>query len=726
MKPLLLLLIPLFLHANILSPDAQAILRGTPMAGAKSLLRSGGTLSGMIMVNSSFDDGAFAQIGGEIVTRAGNVCTVNIPYDAVGKLTAVSGIEYFSPARKVQSRLDKALPAGGLILAHEGLAGGNAYSGEGVVVGIVDGGFDLSHPAFYDMTKGETRISRVWDQKAVSEGTPPAGYSYGREYKTKSEILDRALTAEFSSSHGTHVAGIAAGSRVDLGSVTSLGVAPEAELVFVATSFYDNGIVDGIRYVFDYAESVGKPAVVNLSLGSHYGPHDGSSAVDRVIEAFTGPGRIVVGSAGNERTYQVHLAKDASQSSVKSFFAVPYLEDYDKYMQQITVWGERDKNVAVGFSLYNSYGSLVSSSSSFSISEIISQGGITGTLNTQGDGECRYWVFATKKSPLNNRPELLIQLESPSKNVGTDFHVALELRGEGEIHSWTCLPDRDSIPDFYSNNLSGFVDGDTLFTVGEVGGTGRETITVASYNSRTSYTNLWNKPKKSFGLTEGDIAPYSSMGPTMDRRQKPDIAAPGDVLISALRSDYIDSTEKFDNIAYENSLNGVTHYYGGMSGTSMSAPFVTGTVALMLEANPALTPAQIKEILKQSAQHDDYTGAGSSGGSYSWGWGKVDVDAALKLVESRTTSTEKARAAAPTLRSMRSGSMELQMETPVVKTVDIRVMDLRGRELVRRSVELQQGMNLLPVDVKSLAPGAYLYRINGAGVNSLGKVVHLR
>ncbi|MBO4741196.1 MAG: S8 family serine peptidase, partial [Bacteroidales bacterium] len=148
------------------------------------------------------------------------------------------------------------------------------YCGKNVVVGIVDIGFDFTHRNFYDSTETTFRIKRLWDQND-STGTMPQGYSYGSEYTTPQAIQARLYSHNYHS-HGSHVAGIAGGGGTTDTSVSKFkGMAPESDLVFVATSGSSSMLYEGVEYIADYAQSVGKPCVINLSWGSQTGSHDG-------------------------------------------------------------------------------------------------------------------------------------------------------------------------------------------------------------------------------------------------------------------------------------------------------------------------------------------------------------------------------------------------------------------------------------------------------------------
>jgi serine protease AprX len=122
---------------------------------------------------------------------------------------------------------------------------------------------------------------------------------------------------------------------------------------------------------------------------------------------------------------------------------------------------------------------------------------------------------------------------------------------------------------------------------------------------------------------------YSSVGPTMfDEIAKPDLVAPGNRLVSLrAQSSYIDRSFPQNRVAVDSYLPdarpGEHEQYFVMSGTSASAPVITGAVALMLEQDPSLTPDDVKLRLMQSA--DPFAGvpAGAQGA------GVVDVPAAL-------------------------------------------------------------------------------------------------
>lgn len=193
-------------------------------------------------------------------------------------------------------------------------------------------------------------------------------------------------------------------------------------------------------------------------------------------------------------------------------------------------------------------------------------------------------------------------------------------------------------------------------------------------------------------------AGFSSIGPRIDGAIRPEIAAPGVAVISSISS-Y--STETYPSIQ-DVFFNDRTYSFSALSGTSMSSPMVSGIVALMLEANPKLTPMKIKEILKETARMDNYTT--STIPNNSWGWGKVSAHNAVKR--------------AVDLIGLDEVNDDIRFEiypNPVKDFISfssseninlVEIFDLFGRKQISKKGNTKQ------LDVSSLKKGMYILSIN--------------
>jgi len=133
-------------------------------------------------------------------------------------------------------------------------------------------------------------VLAVWDQDGA--GSAPLGFAYGHACDRERIVLGRC-DLDDPIGHGTHVAGIAAGAHV------LPGIAPEASIVMVRSRNFTR-LADAVRFIFNTADVYDRPAVVNLSVGGHYGPHDGRTALEDYLENALGPGRLMVAAAGND------------------------------------------------------------------------------------------------------------------------------------------------------------------------------------------------------------------------------------------------------------------------------------------------------------------------------------------------------------------------------------------------------------------------------------------
>lgn len=490
-------------------------------------------------------------------------------------------------ARNVIPSLQVSVPEiqGTQILIQQAIPPGSpAINGSGVIVGIVDYGCDFVHNNFRN-ADGSSRLLFLWDQRPGQVNVPPTTPPYGREFSTDRinaalETNDPYGTLGYRpdpEAHGTHVMDIAAGN----GRVGGQGVAPGANLIFVHSYANDvnpednfgnsRHVLDAIQYIFRKADAEGKAAVVNLSVGSCGGPHDGTNLVEKGIDHLLEEtrGRAVVVAASNSGTDRVHASGLLASGQTRVLhWQIPAGDPTDN---EVEIWytggtelrlmlRDPDGNAAGPFPL-----------------------GTTSLIKSEGVE--RGIVFHRLNDPNNHDNQIDILL-SHELSTGT---WTIELAGAGptatEFHAWI---ERDD------NGTSQFdpADNDPRFTISSIG-CGQNTIVSGSYDAR---------------VPDRRISAFSSSGPTRDRRSKPEVSAPGEGVIAA---------------------RSLTQGTVAKQGTSMAAPHVTGLIALLLQVQPQLTVNDIRTAVLNLARKNPPTGNGSQ---LRYGLGRIDVASSVKSI----------------------------------------------------------------------------------------------
>lgn len=634
---------------------------------------------------------ALALYDAKVVSTNGKIIRANIPLNQFVALAQSGSCSWIDIGSKGHPTLDEARAEMGIDNIYNGIDLPQGYDGTGVVVGIIDIGFEYCHPAFYDSTGTIHRVKRVWDQNA-SSGTPPAGFGYGCEMTTTEEMM-AAQCSHFNQSHGSHVTGIAAGCGGNTDSTRRFrGMAPAADIVMVATTMQNTGVIDGINYICNYAASQNKPCVINMSLGDHVGPHDGTSSFDRSVDAICSAhpeGFVLVGSAGNEgyEFLPIHISKQFSglDSTLCTFI---YLYDTDSY---IDFWGTPNVPFKAALALFDTAtGNYIETSGFYYSADEME---VNDTLL---DGQITLEV-ACEMNPFNQRQRIFTTIHY-GDYLYAPYLLCLVVQCDTEatVHGWL------TNGAFVHYGFSMAQAGDAEYTVGEIGGTSHSIVTVGAYTTRTEWEDI-NGNSYSNYETYGDIAYFSSHGPTLDGRTKPDITAPGQCVYAPFNS-YDDSNVNSIGCLTSTQFNGSTHYYGSMSGTSMSAPMVTGIVALWLQAHPNYGYDSVITLVHSTARTDEFTGDIPATGSNLWGWGKINPYGALSSDHTGIETFETADY------KMAVDGRRIIIDAPEGESVLI--VDVLGRVLVTQK-KVTHAAYTMP------ATGVYIVRVGNASARKV-------
>lgn len=642
---------------------------------------------------------SWQQLGVTPIAENANTATVRLTLDALQRLAKQQGVEYIQITSGATQMLNLARQEAGTDLIHKGTDLPKAYTGEGVVVGVVDAGFDYMHAAFRRPADGALRIKRVWEQRATTldGASAPAKYGYGIELNTP-ELIEKAQGDSDSNSHGTHVAAIAAGSDAYKDGAY-VGNAPDADIVLVALDLNAStnaDISNAVQYIFDYADEVGKPCVVNLSLGNQDGPHDGTSTFDTMTDAMQGPGRLIVGAAGNHRTDAFHIDHTfatADAAPLRTFVKYKVAPSNSVSGGTIEIWGEKGVDFTVDIAAYSTFNKKDARSTTVYPAE-----GVTDV--DFGKYATGTWKVASEVSPLNGKPHVV--LTSALTSIRNNYAIALTVtpKTAGRVNIWS----DNTYLALESRDIEGFSAPDAASsTLCEIGGTGKRILTVGSYTTRNEYTTNSGQ-QATLQETVGDLSSFSSYGPTVDGRMKPNITAPGCFIISA-----VSNNDASGNLMYAeyNENFGRYNQYGYMQGTSMASPFVAGIVATWLQAYPQLTPEQLHEIVQNTARKDSFTATAPDS---NWGYGKINaLDGLRQCIEKQETGCVSVAMPFDGTVRIADGNILLGFARDTQATLGITSMT--GSTLFSKPLGKRSAGETLSVAVPQLPKGVYLLSV---------------
>lgn len=676
---------------------ASPTLLKSPAAQAAAVGAASSQLSAYVTIDPART--SWQQLGVTPIAKNASTATVRLTLDALQRLAKQQGVEYIQITSGATQMLNLARQEAGTDQIHKGTDLPQAYTGEGVVVGVVDAGFDYMHAAFRRPADGALRIKRVWEQSATTldGASAPAKYGYGIELNTP-ELIEKAQGDSDSNSHGTHVAAIAAGSDAYKDGAY-VGNAPDADIVLVALDLNAStnaDISNAVQYIFDYADEVGKPCVVNLSLGNQDGPHDGTSTFDTMTDAMQGPGRLIVGAAGNHRTDAFHIDHTfatADAAPLRTFVKYKVAPSNSVSGGTIEIWGEKGVDFTVDIAAYSTFNKKDARSTTVYPAE-----GVTDV--DFGKYATGTWKVASEVSPLNGKPHVV--LTSALTSIRNNYAIALTVtpKTAGRVNIWS----DNTYLALESRDIEGFSAPDAASsTLCEIGGTGKRILTVGSYTTRNEYTTNGGQ-QATLQETVGDLSSFSSYGPTVDGRMKPNITAPGCFIISA-----VSNNDASGNLMYAeyNENFGRYNQYGYMQGTSMASPFVAGIVATWLQAYPQLTPEQLHEIVQNTARKDSFTATAPDS---NWGYGKINaLDGLRQCIEKQETGCVSVAMPFDGTVRISDGNILLGFARDTQATLCITSMT--GSTLFSKQLGKRSAGETLSVAVPQLPKGVYLLSV---------------
>lgn len=573
------------------------------------------------------------QYGCKELARVGDISIAAIPLSKLGALSCGRQVKRIETGRRCSIQMDTTRLVVNAEKVYTGGGLSQSYTGSGVVVGVQDIGFDLTHPNFYSADMSKYRIKALWDQ--LSRDTIGSTLYVGRDYVGREALLElkHPIDGE-TQTHGTHTAGIAAGSGAEGNGVVSpyRGMACDADLVLVDNAADNASLIDpkdyykftyatdalGFKYIFDYAERMHQPCVINFSEGSSQDFHGYDQLYYELLAKLIGPGRIIVSSAGNDGARNSYIHKNIGKERAGAFIM--------GNEKRFSCTAKSKQTFTFRVSVYDN----VASPQIFDISTVTvcnAQDSLLTDSLLVGGKKYIWRVLAYPNSYDTSETAYDFQISSPSK-LGDSPQVSLQVMG------------RDADIELY--RMSGYMFPHSLDPVLDAGdcrytifspSSSPDVICVGSTSYRTQFVNYLGEKKVYDSGQKGIRSPFSAMGPTLDGRIKPDVMAPGQNIISSYSTFFINNPKNV-NASVKSDVrhfeyNGRTYAWNANAGTSMSAPVVTGAIALWLQADPTLTPTDCLEIFAKTCSHYDTS---LSYPNNLYGYGQIDVAAGLREV----------------------------------------------------------------------------------------------
>lgn len=681
--------------------------------------------------------------GVKVLGQRGDIVMAIVPIEAAERVASLRSVKKLDLSRKMNQHLDKARPSIGVDKIHTGTDLPKAYTGKGIITGIVDNGFDFNHVNFKD-EDGNTRITHLTEFVMANNATSIDDIEVTNVPPSE---IHNVITDNTETFHGSHTMGIMAGGYKGMGTFgykksafeggvyemenPYYGVATESDLAISCGDLFDALIAFGVEGILEHAYKAQKPAVINLSLGSNVGTHDGRSTMGQYLE-LAGKEAIICVSAGNEGDLPIALNKTytAEDNKVQSFLAAqnPVVYDnsgnpyYNLRYGQLEVYSNDSTAFNIKAIIYNRSRDKETWNMSGSALED-GEAVYTSTEGYASEGDLSHTNFdrafegyvgiGKMMDAATGRYYAMIDyyvFDNQETNKDGNYILGFVIEGK-EGQRVDCFCDgKFTVIDNY--NIAGYDDGMCNGSISDMA-CANNILVVGSYNTRDDWFSI---DGYEYGLNAykiGHVSPFSSYGTLIDGRTLPHVCAPGATIISSSNEEYLKS---YGINNYNDALQGKvvhadkTDYWHQQVGTSMAAPLVAGSIALWLQADPSLTIDDVKEIIELTAVKDVNV-TGFTGDPVQWGAGKFDAYAGLKEVIRRAEANgiEGVNVDAEKLLVKQMGLDCYNIFLAGADAMDVVVYNMMGQPVLKN----QTSGDEIDINVSSLASGVYILSVNG-------------
>ena len=605
--------------------------------------------------------GQIVGMGAEVKAAMGHMLMVAATAEQLPAIAQLEGVTNIAIGTKPLLKLDtsRQVTHADEVQSGTGEQLPQAYNGEGVIIGVIDSGFDFTHPVFKD-ENGNLRIKAVYmSGMTYTEGRGKKAVVDGKEvdgslFDTPGMILDTLQLKQTNTFHGTHVAGCAAASPIanvkGIAGGNLAGIAPKAELIMSETygdeqqkKKYEGSttdvevlnVINAMNYMEEYAKKAGKPLIVTMSMNTAAGPHDGTSAESLAYKYFCDRGNIMTIASGNEGSEKCHVHKtiDADHplkvllGRDNEYSFINYLLTDKPTKIRIFLYDIAKKTEVATTNTYELVNGINSQAAISKDGEEAEKDDLSKDLlklMKDSEGKSRYYnsggalavkngIGETQDPKGGTRLLTTTTIIVIGKIISSDIRLGVEITANESIEQRAWI-NSNSGNEF--EDAEGFDKGSADVSVGDLCTTGVP-ISVGSWTANNLVVDKpGEKPEPDKKETVGDISSYTSYGIDYAGHQHPFVVTPGNCVYSASNS-FVD--DEFNDVIadqnFSNQFKGQTtprsYRWVKSNGTSMATPVAAGIIALWLQAahdkGITLTIDKVKEIIEHSTDTDEFT-----------------------------------------------------------------------------------------------------------------------
>lgn len=658
----------------------------------------------IIRMESAANEQQLSDMGVVVWRTRDDLALCAVPVDILQEVIGSRWVRDISSSACMVPSMDRAAVSVGLDKVRNRIDLNGDYTGEGVVVGFSDIGFDPWHINFLDAAGApRTKWLSHYD-----------GFRGRSDACRSPEELEQWRTDNLQKYHATHVGGILAGSAS--GSPYN-GVAQQAEIVATTSNLYDPEILAGVEDVIEYARSVGKPAVVNLSLSSEIGPHDGTQLFNEYIGKL-GEEAIIVVSAGNAAENPVVVSKILTEDDPQ--LSTAFMDEWVwcgfNVNGAMDIWSDSSMPLEAELLILDDLKYSISSVIDVTADEFLivsheyADSYPTAIVSPEFDELYSGVVKVYKElNTLNNRYNVYVEVDYEARKQQTqrgwaESWIGIRVKGA----PGTRVDGYASHTIHLSRKAPSLTPGTGVGSINDIA-TAPNIISVGAYSTGKTFTQLNGEQYEFPRFEPEEIVCFSSYGTLVDGRQLPTVSAPGAAVVSSVSNPYMENGGFFEPLVYKQEHDGKTYYWGAESGTSMASPLVAGGIALWLQADPSLKYDDIANILNETSPlPPDATHPG-------WGRGKFNLYAGLQMVR-KAAGVENVIAPLNPVVTRDGNSLTVNLESDGV--FRCAVSSVSGVEMISAS-----GSNSVTLSLDALPRGVYLLAIYHNGSRHTVKIL---